>query len=163
VKKIIAGGASAIALIATATALTACTGTAKTVTVTTPGPTVTQTVPGPTVTKTVPAPVPTEGTLLHFTGSGQESTGSFTVGGSGDYTVSWTYSNNDSTGDGGDNFIVNENTAGSGQDDNALSLPNDIQASGHGNTQIDGDTGSHSFSVQADQSAVWTLTVKSAP
>jgi hypothetical protein len=111
-------------------------------------------VPGPTkiVTqiKDVPVPPPTEGTLLNFTGSGTEVTPSFTVAGSGDYVVSWTFSGNDSQGNGGDNFVVSENTAGSGQDTNALSLPNVIQTSG-------------SFSVQADPTCAWTLTVKSAP
>jgi hypothetical protein len=154
----------------------------KTVTHTVAGPTVTATktvpvpgetkdvaVPGPTkivtktTIKTVPTPAPTEGTLLNFTGTGTEVTPSFTVAGSGDYIVSWTYSGNDSQGTGGDNFIVSESTAGSGQDSSALSLPNDIQTSGSGNTEVDGDTGSHTFSVQADPTCSWTIKVVSAP
>jgi hypothetical protein len=137
--------------------------------VTVPGParTVIKDVPGPTkiVTqiKDVPVPPPTEGTLLNFTGSGTEVAPSFNVAGSGDYIVSWTFSGNDSQGTGGDNFIVSENTAGSGQDSNALSLPNVIQSSGSGNTEVDGDTGSHTFSVQADPTATWTMKVVSAP
>ena len=155
-------------------------GATKTVTNTVAGPTVTQTVtacltkivtkvkdvPGPTVVKTtiktVPTPAPTEGVLLDASGTGTSSTQSFTVGGDGDYTVSWTFSNN-SQGDGGDNFIVDENTAGSGDDSNALSLPNVIQTSGSGNTTVSGDTGVHTFSVQADQTCSWTIKVVSAP
>ena len=139
----------------------------KTVTVPGPARVVVKDVPGPTkyITKVkdVPVPPPTEGTLLNFTGSGTSSTPTFTVAGDGDYIVSWTFSGNDSQGTGGDNFIVGENTAGSGQDTNALSLPNVIQASGSGNTTVSGDQGVHTFSVQADQGATWTIKVVSAP
>jgi hypothetical protein len=145
------------------------------------GPTVTQTVtagptkivtkvkdvPGPTIIKTtikdVPTPQPTEGVLMDASGTGTSTTKSFTVGGSGDYVVYWTFSNNDSQGDGGDNYIVSESTAGSGQDSDALSLPNVIQTSGSGNTEVDGDPGSHVFSVQADPTCSWTIKVVSAP
>lgn len=176
---LIASAVLSAAVIGSTVALTAC-GTTSTVTKTVAGPTVVKTVPVPGETKTiiktvpgptkivtrikdVPTPAPTEGTLMNASGSGESSTKSFTVGGSGDYVVSWTFSNNDSSGDGGDNFIVNESTAGSGDDANALSLPNVIQTSGSGNTEVDGDTGTHTFSVQADQGASWTLKVVSAP
>ena len=105
------------------------------------GPTVTQTVtagptkivtkvkdvPGPTIIKTtikdVPTPQPTEGVLMDASGTGTSTTKSFTVGGSGDYVVYWTFSNNDSQGDGGDNYIVSESTAGSGQDSSLGMVP----------------------------------------
>jgi hypothetical protein len=158
-----------------------CGASAVTKTVAVPGPSITKTViagptkivyktkdvPGPTkiVTKTVtvPTPQPTEGVLLDASGTGTSTTKSFTVGGSGDYVVYWTFSNNDSQGDGGDNYIISESTAGSGQDSDALSLPNVIQTSGNGNTEVDGDTGSHVFSVQSDPTCDWTIKVVSAP
>jgi hypothetical protein len=125
--------------------------------------TVIKDVPGPTVTKvrTVPTPAPTQGTLLDFSGTGTEETSRFTVGGDGDYTVSWTFSGNDSSGDGGDNFIVQED---GGNDQNAsLDLPNVIQTSGSGNTGVSGDAGTHTFDVQSDDSCSWTIKVVSAP
>ena len=127
--------------------------------------TVIKDVPGPTVTRvrTVPTPAPTEGTLLDFSGSGTEETRSFTVGGDGDYTISWTFSGNDSSGDGGDNFIVNESTVGSGDDSNSLGLPNVIQTSGSGNTGVSDDAGTHTLDVQADSTCSWTIKVVSAP
>jgi hypothetical protein len=171
---------SGIAAIAATASLTAC-GATKTVAV--PGPTITKTVkvpgppvkiitktltktvtvkvPGPTITHTVikdvPTPAPTEGTLLNFSGNGTEETPSFTAGGSGDYTVSWTYSGNTSDGI-ASNFIVGED---GGNDINAASLPNDIAASGSGNTGVFGDAGRHTFNVQSDGS--WTIKVVSAP
>jgi hypothetical protein len=158
-----AAGATGLAIGGAAALVIGC-GTTRTVTV--PGPAVTQTVPGPTVTQTVTAspPPPAAGsTLLTSAGMGTETTHSFTVGGSGDYIVSWTFANNDSQGDGGDNFIVNESTSGSGMDDSALSLPNVIQTSGTGSTEVDGDAGAHTFSVQADPTCNWTIRVVSAP
>jgi hypothetical protein len=157
-----------------------CAGTTTIKKVAVPGPTVTKTVPVPgetkdvpvpgptkivtkTTIKTVPTPAPTEGTLLNFTGTGNAETPSFTVGGDGDYTVSWTFSGNDQQGDGGDNFIVDENTVGNGQDANATDLPNVIQTSGNGNTGISDDAGVHTFNVQADQGSTWTIKVVSAP
>jgi hypothetical protein len=134
-----------------------------------PGPVTTKTlikdVPGPTVIKTViktvPTPAPTEGTLLDYSGNGTEETPSFTVSGDGDYTVSWTFSGNDSQGDGADNFIVTED---GGNDLNASDdLPNVIQTSGSGNTGVTSDTGSHTFDVQADPTCSWTIKVVSAP
>lgn len=127
------------------------------------GKTVVKTVPGPVVTKTVaPAPPAAGTTLLDFSGKGSEVTPAFSVSGDGDYILSWTFSGNDSSGTpDGDNFIVNENDPNS--DGFAANLPNLIQSSGSGSTGVNGDTGTHSFSVQADAGCTWTLKVVTAP
>ncbi len=141
-------------------------GKTVTKTVTIPGPTKTviKAVPGPTKTVTAAPPAasaPAAGsTLLDFSGSGTQQTPSFTSSSSGDYTVSWTFSGNDTQVPGGDNFIMQED---GGSDVNALSLPNVIQTSGQGSTGVTGDTGSHSFNVTADQGSSWTIKVISAP
>ena len=115
------------------------------------------------IANTAPAPAAsppfTPVTLLKFSGSGTEVTPSFTATGNGDYIVYWTFAGNDSSGIGGDNFIMNED---GGRDFNALGLPNDIQASGSGSTEVTDDAGMHTFNVQADQTADWTVKVVSA-
>lgn len=134
---------------------------AATKTVTLPGKTtfVPEKIPGPTVTKTVPAPPPPAGTTVGtWHGSGTETTPAFNVPASGDYIVSWTFSGNgDGFGNGG-NFIMevtNPNTL-------VTSLPDDISTSGHGSTEVTGDSGTDSFNVQAEDTASWTVTVVSA-
>jgi hypothetical protein len=121
-------------------------------------------VPAPVKTVTVPVsaqpapakPTPVDSAVLDYSGSGTAQTPAFTVPG-GDYNVSWTFSGNDGQGAGGDNFIIKED---GGNDLNASdSLPNLIQTSGSGNTGVTGDTGTHSFDVQADSSASWTVKV----
>lgn len=117
-------------------------------------------VPGPTVTKTVtvPAPPPSPGQqIAQFSGSGNENTPAFNVPGTGDYIVSWSFSGN-SSGYGGDNFSMSL----TGQNTFTDSLPNDIAVSGHGSTEVTGDSGTDSFNVQADDGASWTVTVDSA-
>lgn len=126
---------------------------------TAPAPTVTKTVPGPTETQTVSPPPPAAGTVIAtFSGSGNENTKSFTVPESGNYIVKWSYSGNTSDGM-ADNFIIEA----TGPNSFATGLPNDIAASGHGSTQVTGDSGTESFNVQADASCNWTITVVSAP
>ena len=165
----------AVAAIFAIVAAAAC-GTTQTVTHNVPGPTVTatppavtQTVTAPPVTHTATAPAqvstvtaspppPTAGaTLLNHTGSGNSVTPSFTVPDSGNYVVAWQYSGNDSSGIGGDNFSISN--TGSGFTGN---LPNDIATSGHGSTEVTGDSGTESFNVQADSTCTWTITVTAA-
>jgi hypothetical protein len=169
--RIIKAAAVIVVAAGAAAGLAAC-GTARTVAV--PGPTVTRTVtrvvkvPGPpvkvitrTVIKDVPTPAPTEGTLLNYSGQGTSETPSFTAGGSGDYTVTWTYSGNNDSSFGSStatNFSIQED---GGNDFKSTSLPNDIAASGSGNTGVFGDAGRHTFNVQATGS--WTVKVVSAP
>ena len=138
-------------------------GCSTTHTVTTPGPTVTTTVevPGPTVTVTAsPSPPPTGTSLGTWSGTGNENTPAFSAPQSGDYVVSWTYSNNvDPSIGGGTNFSI------SATDPNASggNLPNDIATSGSGSTEITGVTpgDAESFNVQA--AGQWTIKVVSAP
>jgi hypothetical protein len=131
-------------------------------TVTTPGPTVTNTVevPGPTATVTAsPAPPPSGTALGTWSGTGNKNTPAFSAPLSGDYIVSWTYSNNTDPSIGGaTNFSI------SATDPNAFggSLPNDIATSGSGSTEITGVTpgDAESFNVQA--AGQWTIKVVSA-
>lgn len=143
--------------------------TTVTKTVSVPGPTktvnhnVVKDVPGPTKTViktvTVPAPPPPAGAkVATFNGTGTETTPAFNVPSSGDYIVAWSFSNNDQQGDGGDNFIM----AATSQSVDTISLPNDIATSGHGSTEVTGDSGSDSFNVQADDTASWTVTITAA-
>lgn len=144
--------------------------TVKTVSVTrnvpVPGPTVyktrtvTKNVPGPTVYKVryVPASQGPTGTVVaSYAGSGNQNTGPFDVPSSGDYVVKWSYSGNTDPSIGGAaNFIVSNTGNGLGD-----GLPNDIQSSGSGSTEVTGGSGTDSFNVQA--TGQWTITVTSAP
>lgn len=147
------------AMVAVALGAAACTSHSSTPAHAAPGPTVTETIPvaGPTQTVTKsPPPPPTGSTVATLTGSGTAVTKSFNVPASGDFVVQWTYSGNDSSGS-ADNFIVTNTGAGL-----ATSLPNDIATSGHGSTEVTGDSGTESFNVQADSTCSWTITVVSA-
>lgn len=120
-------------------------------------------VPGPTVTKikTVtekPAAPAAGATVLDYTGHGSAVTPQFQVPASGDYVLSWTFDGN-TTGFGGDNFIVNptDSSVFTG------STPNDIATAGKGSTEITQDPGpTEAFNVQADDGATWTLKVVAA-
>jgi len=115
-------------------------------------------VPGPTITKTVPAPPPPAGTVIGtWSGTGNQVTPAFNPTPSGNYIVKWTFSGNaDSYG--GSNFAISTTD----QSAEGLGLPNVIQSSGSGSTEVTGATGaSESFNVQATGS--WTITVVSAP
>jgi hypothetical protein len=69
-----------------------------------------------------------------------------------------TFSGN-TTGYGGDNFIVNPTDSNV----NALSTPNDIATSGSGSTEVTQDPGpTDAFNVQADDGDTWTIKVVAA-
>ena len=130
---------------------------------TVPGPTVTKQVPAPTVTQTqteAPPPPAAGTTIATLTGMGNAATKSFNVPDSGNFVVQWTYSGNidNSFGDSTpDNFTIMDNGDGFGN------LPNDIAASGHGSTEVTGDTGTtDSFNVEANAACSWTITIVSA-
>jgi hypothetical protein len=154
-RKVANGVAALFALAAFSGGIAACGGGTTAVIKHVPEPVKTVTVPA--AAKPAPAkPAPVASTVLDYSGSGTAQTPAFTVPG-GDYNVSWTFSGNDGQGTGGDNFIIQED---GGNDFNASgSLPNLIQTSGSGNTGVTGDTGTHSFDVQADSSASWTIKV----
>lgn len=163
---LIAAGIGTLAACGTTTTHTV----VKTVKVAVPGPVTTKTVtvkvpvPGPTKTiiktKTVQAPPPPTGSkIFGYTGSGNENTPAFNVPGSGDYIVSWTFSGNSDGFGNGDNFNITATNQGLFS---ALGLPNDIADSGHGSTEITGDSGAESFNVQAADSSTWTISIVSA-
>jgi hypothetical protein len=140
-------------------------GCSTTHTVTTPGPTVTNTieVPGPTATATVTvsaSPPPAGTPLGTWSGTGNENTPAFSAPQSGDYVVSWTYSNNaDPSAGGATNFSI------SATDPNAAggNLPNDIATSGSGSTEITGVTPGDAESFNVQSTGQWTIKVISAP
>jgi hypothetical protein len=140
--------------------IAACSST-STITRTIPGPTVSVTVqvPGPTVTQTVSAPPPAAGTKMgSWSGTGNQVTPAFNAPASGNYIVKWTFSGNDTDGTpGGDNFSIGATDSAA----NALGLPNVIETSGSGSTEVTEASGTESFNVQASGS--WTITVTSAP
>jgi hypothetical protein len=154
-RKVAVGVAALFGLAAVSGGIAACGGGTTAVIKQAPGPVKTVTAPAPA--KSAPAKsAPVSSTVLNYSGSGTAQTPAFTVPG-GDYNVSWSFSGNDGQGTGADNFILQED---GGNDFNAsTSLPNLIQASGSGNTGVTGDTGTHSFDVQADSSASWTVKV----
>jgi hypothetical protein len=167
-----ATGAACFGLGTTASHTTVKTVAGRTVTVNhkvpVPGPTHYKTVikkvpvPGPTQYKTVYVPAsqgPAGTTVANYSGSGTQATGSFSVPGSGDYLVKWSYSGNNDCSLGScqaSNFAITE--TGSTTSGN---MPNEIQASGSGSTEVTGDSGNEAFNVQSAGS--WTITVKSLP
>lgn len=105
-------------------------------------------VPGPTITDTAP---PSGAVIGTWSGTGNSNTPAFNAPASGDYIVTWSYSNNQ-----GSNFIITATDQGA----NGFGLPNDIQSSGSGSTEVTGASGTESFNVQAVGS--WTIKVVSA-
>lgn len=116
-------------------------------------------VPGPTVTATatVTAPPPPQGAVTNtFPGSGNQVTPSFNVPADGNYIVTWTFSGNtDPTLGNPSNFIIQETGGG-----DALGLPNVVQSSGSGSTEVTGAGSTDRLNVQA--AGQWTITIRSA-
>ena len=138
----------------------------RTVTKDVPGPvttktvTVTKDVPGPVKYKTVYVPAsqgPTGTTIAQYSGSGNQNTGTFNAPASGDYVVKWSYSANVDSSGLAANFIMSNTD----QTAESMGLPNDINSSGSGSTEVTGASGPESFNVQASGS--WAVTVISAP
>jgi hypothetical protein len=104
-------------------------------------------------------------TLLDKHGSGQAWL-PFKAGSSGDYIVSWTFSNNGAGLPSGTEFGIDlegGNNAGS-TIANGGELPSSEMAdSGSGSAEILADWGAHDFSVGASSGCTWTLKVVSAP
>lgn len=140
-----------------ATACSTTTSTAK------PAPAKTVTAPAPpAVTQTVSPPPPAAGTqVAKFNGTGNANTATFNVPSTGDYVVSWNYSGNVDNSL-GTNTPDNFNISTTGPNGYTGNLPNDIAASGHGSTEITGDSGTDSFNVMANAACNWTITVVSA-
>jgi len=166
--KIIAAAAAAAAfglgagVGAASNSSTAAAGPAVTKTIPVPGATqvVKVPVPGPTKvvykTRTVQAPPPAPGQQIAvYNGSGNQVTPAFNIPDSGNYIVKWSYSGNNADGS-ADNFII-ENTG----DGDGSGLPDDIQVSGSGSTEVTGSSAAtDALNVQSTGS--WTITVVSA-
>lgn len=122
------------------------------------GTTRTVDVPGPTITVTAQPAAPAPSTALgRWSGNGTSSKVSFAAPASGDYVVSWRFSGN-TTGYGGDNFIMNDTDSNA----DSFSLPNVIQESGSGSTEVTGASGTEVLNVQADQGCHWVVKVVAA-
>ena len=93
-------------------------------------------------------------TLLHVSGSGQYTTEKFTVGGSGDYDVYWTY-NEGSMGQ-SVNFDIEADNGG----DINFTGPNQLGTGGSGVVHVYNDAGTHYLGVSSEGN--WTVVVKTA-
>jgi hypothetical protein len=109
------------------------------------------------VTPTTAAPTPTAfvpQTLMNISGSGDTTTAQFTVGGSGDYDVIWSYNV------GNDGPTVNFDFAGDGGSDFNLTGPDQLGTGGSGVTHVYGDAGTHYLTVLSEGD--WTIKVVTA-
>jgi len=99
-----------------------------------------------------PAPARPQ-TLLQASGSGNYTTAKFTVGGSGDYDVYWTYKPGADFAGQSVNFMV---TADNGSDLN-FNDPNQLGTGGSGVVHVYGDAGIHYLTITGE--ADWAITV----
>jgi hypothetical protein len=93
--------------------------------------------------------------LATVTGSGDDTTAKFTVGGNGDYDVDWTYSQGSYPSS--VNFMILED----GSYLNNFNGPNQLGKGGSGTTRVYGDAGTHYLEVLSEGD--WTVRVVSAP
>lgn len=93
--------------------------------------------------------------LARFSGSGIENTSQFTVSGSGNWELKWSYDCSSAGGSG--NFIVGED---SDNDFNGANV-NELGAGGHGVTHVYSDAGTHYLDV--DSECNWEMTAVSEP
>jgi hypothetical protein len=93
--------------------------------------------------------------IARFTGSGIENTSQFTIGGSGNWELRWSY-NCSSLGSSG-NFIVGEDN----NNDLSGASVNELGPAGHGVTHVYSDAGRHYLSVNSECS--WKMTAVSQP
>lgn len=94
-------------------------------------------------------------TLLDVSGSGEYTTTKFTVGGSGDYDVDWTYSV------GNDGPQVNFDFTADGDTDPNLTGPNQLGSGGSGVTHVYSDAGVHYLQINSEGD--WTVKVTTEP
>jgi Protein of unknown function (DUF732) len=102
----------------------------------------------------VPAPFVAQ-TLLTDSGSGDDTTAQFTVGGTGDYKVYWTYN------EGSFGQSVNFQLWADGGSDSAFTDPNQLANGGSGVVNVYNDAGNHTITVNSEGN--WTLKVVTAP
>jgi hypothetical protein len=94
-------------------------------------------------------------TLLTQSGSGSYTSSQFTVGGSGDYKVYWTYS------EGGFGQSVNFQLWEDGGSNLNFTDPNQLGTGGSGVVNVYNDAGTHTLTVNSEGS--WTVKVVTAP
>jgi len=94
-------------------------------------------------------------TLLSQSGSGTNTTARFTVGGSGNWDIQWSY-NEGSFGQ-AVNFAIDADNGG----DMNFTGPSQMGTGGSGVTHVYGDTGTHYLSVTSEGD--WVIKVVSAP
>jgi hypothetical protein len=93
-------------------------------------------------------------TLLSVSASGDTTTAQFTVGGSGDYDVIWSYN------EGTFGQSVNFDFVGDNGRDMNLTGPNQLGSGGSGVTHVYGDAGTHFLTVLSEGD--WTINVVTA-
>lgn len=143
--------------IAAALYLSAC-GTTRTITHTVVSPSPSPSAL-PAITVTVTAPPPPPGTRIgKWSGSGNAVTPAFNAPATGDYVVYWTFWGNvDPQLGQPSNFIMSTTDPSATAD----GLPNVVQATGQGSTEVQGASGTESFNIQA--SGNWLIKVFTAP
>ena len=94
-------------------------------------------------------------TLLATSGSGDNTTARFSVGGSGDWDIYWTYS------EGGFGQSVNFAIDADNGNDLNFNGPNQLGTGGSGVTHVYNDAGPHYLSVTSEGN--WTIKVITAP
>ncbi len=83
-------------------------------------------------------------TLLTVSGSGQYTTQKYTVGGSGDYDIYWTY------GEGAMGSRVNFTISGDGGSDFNVNNPNQLGTGGSGVVHVYSDSGAHYLEIGSE-------------
>jgi hypothetical protein len=94
-------------------------------------------------------------TLLDVSGSGQYQTARYTVGGSGDYDIDWTYNV------GNDGPQVNFQIYGDGGSDFSVTDPNQLGSGGSGVIHVYNDSGAHYLQINSEGG--WTVKVVTTP
>lgn len=94
-------------------------------------------------------------TLLDISGSGSTSTARYTVGGSGDYDIRWSYS------EGSFGESVNFQIYGDGGSDFNVADPNQLGTGGSGVAHVYDDAGTHYLEINSEGD--WTIKVVTAP
>jgi hypothetical protein len=93
--------------------------------------------------------------LLDVSGSSQYQTARYTVGGSGDYDIDWTYN------EGTMGSQVNFQIYGDGGNDDSVTDPNQLGTGGSGVVHVYNDPGTHYLQVNSEGN--WTLKVVTTP
>ena len=90
-----------------------------------------------------------------MSGSGQYQTARYTVGGSGDYDIDWTYNV------GNDGPQVNFQIYGDGGSDFSVTDPNQLGSGGSGVIHVYNDSGAHYLQINSEGG--WTVKVVTTP